>query len=308
MGKGSYTHSVVRFGKGTQTKGAGIGMGRAIEVGKQPIVSKLNGQNFATVFAHEGGAKEEAKRRTPFSGAFSRTPGSSHLPAIDMHIPGPQAYTPSAERPAPTTVFATAERRMQGEVDDVACVEGLYLGRRSDYPGPGEYDVPDEHGLRDGNQGYTFPQDEYASRYYFTEMVTESGPGPAAYNVSAAAGDKVDSGWSFGLAPQREEIFKAGPGGPDWPGPGEYALPPLRGLYDTNDGPSFPTAEYAERYFDVGLGNGDGMVGPGSYDVGGGCGATTGWAAHGPAWTIGWEKRLAGDVVRGEYRVSVDCE
>lgn len=65
---------------------------------------------------------------------------------------------------------------------------------------------------------------------------------------------------------------------------------------------TFPTAEYAERYFNTVFGNGEGLVGPGSYDV------TGGHSSGGPAWTIGWERRLAGNVVRGGYNISLDCE
>lgn len=140
----------VRFGKGTQTRHANLSTGRALELGRPPLISTVGSAHFSTRFAHEGGAKEELKRQTPSSGAFSRSLGTSHLPLVDLSIPGCQAYTPSNFPPAPTAVFPMAERRCGPEFADVAAVEGFYFGRRGEGPGPGDYDTPEERGLRDG--------------------------------------------------------------------------------------------------------------------------------------------------------------
>uniref|UniRef100_A0A7S1EK73 RRM domain-containing protein n=3 Tax=Hemiselmis andersenii TaxID=464988 RepID=A0A7S1EK73_HEMAN len=304
-GTGSFSYQAVRYGKGTATKGATLGTGKGMQLGTQPQLSRFGAAHFAPVFAHEKGPEEEAKRKTPAAGAFSRTHGTGHYDLVDKNCAaGPQTYTPAPEAPAPTTVFATGERRLQSTYSDIPCQEGMFLGQtleEKNFPGPAEYTLPPERGVREGMQGATFARDEYTERYYNTQLVTESGPGPASYNVEFV-GDKVDPGWTFGSSPQRQELWNTGPGGPDHPGPGDYKLTPCYVTMDDAPAYSFQRAEYPEREHLVAIGRGEGMVGPGSYNI------TTGYRHGGPAWTIGWERRLAGEVAKEDMFVRVPAE
>uniref|UniRef100_A0A7S0VEL5 RRM domain-containing protein n=1 Tax=Hemiselmis tepida TaxID=464990 RepID=A0A7S0VEL5_9CRYP len=303
-GTGSFSYQAVRHGKGTATRQATLGDGKGMELGFHPQLSRFGASHFAPVFAHEKGPEEEAKRRTPAAGAFSRKPGTGHCNIVDMDIPGPQAYTPAPEAPAPATVFATADRRFQSVFGDIPCQEGFFLGKtleEANLPGPAEYTLPPERGVREGMQGATFGRDEYAGRYYPTELVTGIGPGPAGYNPTFVS-DKSDTGWSFGTSSQRQELWTTGTGGPNYPGPGDYKLPPCYVTMEDAPAYSFQRAEYPERQHLVAIGRGEGTVGPGSYNV------ATCHCEGGPAWTIGWERRLAGEVAKEEMFVPVPEE
>jgi hypothetical protein len=155
-------------------------------------------------------------------------------------------------------------------------------------PGPGEYKMTPLWVYKNEAPAYSVPLDEYAERQHLVDIGRGEGKvGPGSYNTNTN-GMGTGPGYSFPQDeyPERRYLVDIGRG-EGKVGPGSYNTN-TNGM-GTGPAYTFPLDEYPERNFVTEIANGAGKVGPGSYDPGV-------WDRDGPAWTIGWEKRLAGNV------------
>jgi len=190
------------------------------------------------------------------SGIFSDAPGTGHMKFAlhaegDDIAPGPTSYVPELENKVRPISWGLAKRRLLGEADDTPAFDPktgkyyIWIYRKapsleSGAPGPGAYDTTGPRPLREGLQGFAFPLDEYASRYYPTEGAMGSAtPGPTDYQrILNPLGNLGMGGPVAGYTIAKAEKVGLAEGGEETPGPPAYR-PDVRPLSQHPTGPSF---------------------------------------------------------------------